>query len=150
MRQLPEQPRFDRAETEVVAGGGRGCLRVMVQHPANFAGAEIRVQQQSGALAPVFSESLLAPVAADFGGSTVLPDQGGPTGTTGAAAPEHCGFPLVGDSATHHGQALRVIQLLVQLDQGLVLAVPDRVRILLHPAIGWVVDRQGGGSAGQQ
>jgi len=140
--ELPEQPGFDGAEAEVIAGGGVSGLRQMVEHPTDLAGAEIRIQQQTGALAPALPQTGFAPVATDVGSATVLPHQCGSTGETAAAAPEHRCLPLVGDAATQHRRALTVVQLPVQLDQGLKLAAPDRLRILFHPAVSGVVDRQ--------
>jgi len=100
--ELPQQPGLNGAETEIVGLSCSGSFGVMVEHPPDLAGAEIRVEQQSGAIAPGFSQSSLTPGCADVRGASVLPHQRGTTGATAAAAPEHRCLPLVGDSTAHH------------------------------------------------
>ena len=139
--QLPEQPGFDSPEAEIVRGRCSGCFGLMVQHPTDLAGAEIGVQQQAGALAPVFCQSGIGPGFADVCRAPVLPHQGGTTGATAAAAPEHRCFALVRDSAAHHCGSLHIAQLTVKLAHGLALAGPDRLGILLNPTVRGVVDR---------
>ena len=54
--EIPKQPRFDGPETEVISGGRRCRFRLMVEHPMDLAGAEVRVQQKSAAVAPAFAQ----------------------------------------------------------------------------------------------
>ena len=140
--ELPEQPAFHRAETEVIAGRGSLGVVVVVEHPADLAGTEVGVEQQARAPAPLLLQSLLLPGVADGGGAAVLPDEGRSAGEATAAAPQHGGFPLVGDAAAHHRFALPLTELRIELHQGLPLAGPDLDRVLFHPSIGGVGNRQ--------
>ena len=114
----------------------------MRQHPVDLAGAEVGVEQQAGAFPPVLFESGLLPLAADLGGAAVLPDQGRPTGLAIAAPPKHRRFALIRDATAHDRAALVVAQPVVQINQSLVLTAPDRIRMLFHPAVRRVLDRQ--------
>ena len=123
--ELPKEPRFHGAKAEVIGGGGGSCFSVVLQHPTDFAGTEIGVEQEPCASPPVLFQSLALPVCADGCGPTVLPDQRWTARNTGAASPKHGCFPLVGDPTAHHRLALIVTQLLLKVDEGLPLARPD-------------------------
>ena len=116
----------------------------MPQKPVDLAGAEVGVEQQPGPSPPLRFQPLSFPVLTEVGGASVLPDEGGSTGSAVTALPENCCFALIGYSAGSHGLALFRGEAGLEIGHGLALAVPDRGRVLFDPTIGWIVDLQRG------
>jgi len=138
-----QQPAIHSADAQVSGLLSGRRLRVVIEQPADLAGTEIRIENQPGAMGPVVGIGSALPGAAQIAGAAVLPDQGWAHRNAIAAAPEHRGFPLIGDATGANSTALRITELALQRLQGLQLALPDVQRLLLHPAIGRVVNGQG-------
>ena len=140
--ELPQQPTINGAKAQAAIGLGCSRLGVVLQQPLHLAGTEIGVEHQPRALLPALSVRLLTPVAANGSGPPVLPDQGRAAGLALIRSPEHRGFALIGDATGGHSSTLLRAQLVLQLLHGLQLAAPNRQRVLFHPTVGGVLNRQ--------
>ena len=146
--ELPEQPAVHRAEGQATTGGRRLVI-AFPQQPEQLAGGKVGISQQAGAVADQRFEAAGFPRGAEGSGAAVLPDDRQPLGDAIGAAPEQGGFALVGDAAGGHRPPLLGADRRLQGRHRLQLALPDRGRILLHPAIGRIAGLQGGAAAAQ-
>ena len=94
--ELPCEPRVDRAEGELAALGARACAGDLVEQPGDFRAAEVRIDDQPGALAHQALGAHLAQLLALGGGATVLPHDGVVDRLAALAVPDDGGLPLVG------------------------------------------------------
>ena len=128
--QLPDEPRFHRAEQQVppvrlFPGAGD-----VVQHPADLGGGEVGVDQQArGGL-----DALLQPPAlqllAELRRPAALPDDGVVYRPAGGLVPEDGSLPLVGDADAGH----LPLQPGCGLGSRTALRLPDLHGVMLYPA----------------
>ena len=97
-RQVPDKPGIHGAEGQLARLGPRAHAVHIVEDPGQFRAAEIRVQQQAGAVGHDVFEAFGLEALAVIGGATVLPDDGVEHRLAGGAVPDQRGFALVGDA----------------------------------------------------
>ena len=134
--QPPQQEAVHGAERQVAAPGHIHCAGVF-QYPGGLGGGEVGVYHQAAArrhhrLVPGGGQ-----LGAAGGGASVLPDDGVVDGGAGAAVPDDCGFPLVGDADGGRGGG--ACQDLAAGGYGI---GPDHFGIVLDPAVPRVDLRQ--------
>ena len=122
----------------------------MLDQPVDFAGAEVRIQQQSCACSPLLLQTFLLPSVTESGRAAVLPDQSRAARLPVATAPKNGGLALIGDAAGDDSTALLWSQGLLQAAHRQSLAFPNGHGVLFHPAISGVLDRQGSGGTGDR
>src|SRR5258708_3421833 len=96
--EAPEQKAVDGAERERAGFGRRARASHMIKQPCDFAGGEIRIEQEPGLacyLALVTGPPQCLAVA---DGAPILPDDCIVDGFSSAAIPDHRGFALIGDA----------------------------------------------------
>src|ERR1035437_2818259 len=97
-RQLPEQPAIDRAEGELARFSIAARAGNVVQDPRDFAGREIGIDQQAGALLDQRTVTFTPEALAEISGAPVLPDDRVVDGFPSLAIPHDRGLALVGDA----------------------------------------------------
>ena len=131
--ELPDEPRFDRAEQQLPTFGAVARVRHVVKQPLELRSGEIRVGQKSGLLgdhfgyAAFFLERIRDPRRA-----AALPDDRVVDGSAACPVPEDRRFALVGDpDALHAAGCARFFQ---RLRADAALAFPYLKRVVFHPA----------------
>ena len=96
--EFPDQPSFYGTEEEISGFGLGAGAGDMIEDPGDFGGGEVGIEDEAGAFLDEGSVASGAEGIADWGGATVLPDDGIVDGFTGVTIPEDGGFALVGDA----------------------------------------------------
>src|SRR5690606_34400282 len=74
--QAPYQEAVHGAKSELAALGALGGARHLAQHPGDFGGGEVRVENQPGLAGDAGLVAASLEVGAILGGASVLPDDG--------------------------------------------------------------------------
>ena len=128
--QLPDEPRFHRAEQQVppvrlFPGAGD-----VIQHPADLGGGEVGVDQQAGGGLDALLQPLALQLLAQLRRAAALPHDGVVHRPAGGLVPENGGLPLVGDADAGNVR----LQALRRLGRRPALRLPDLHGVMLHPA----------------
>ena len=132
--QPPDQETVDGATGQLTPLGAGPRTLDSVEQPFDLGAGKIWVQQQSG----FFGDHGFVAAFAQFGterrGAPVLPDDGFVNRLAGGAIPDQCGFALIGnaDGSDIIGRKTGLFQRSADRPDD---AVPDFLRIVLHPAI---------------
>src|SRR5690349_10429575 len=87
-REIPHQPRVNRAEREVASLGLCASAFDVSQNPLELRSREISVHHQSGLLSDQTGQAILLDPVANRSGAAVLPDDGIADGLSGGAIPD--------------------------------------------------------------
>ncbi len=98
--QAPQQKAVDRAECQLPGFRPAACTRHIIENPGQFAGGEIRIQQQATATAGHFLQPLRLQSSYPVRRATVLPDNRGIDRLATAAIPNQRGLTLIGNTDT--------------------------------------------------
>src|ERR1041384_8200807 len=114
-------------------GGARTRARNLVEQPCELGAAEVRVDDEAGALADQALRADLAQVLAQLGGAPVLPHDGVRDRLAGLAVPHDGGFALVRDA---DGQEIFCgnSTFSERVARHVALRGEDLARVVLHPA----------------
>ena len=130
---MPGKKGIDVAEEKVAGLGLFARFGDVIEQPADFEGAEIGGERESGLRA----EAVGSPVAGEFGDRFgdphILPDESVGHGFAGVAIPQDGGFALVGDSDGGQAGGLEAA-LRHGFRDDCARAEPDLVRVVLHPS----------------
>ena len=148
--EVPQQPAVHRAEAEIITAGGTGRVWFIQHQPADFAGTEVGVEEQTCAGMPFLLQTCVFPLLADVRGAAVLPHQCWAAGLSSAASPEDRCFPLIGHTAGDDSISLLPADRLFQTLHRQSLTLPDVAGILFHPSVRRVTDGQGRAGAGHR
>src|SRR5690606_34379799 len=131
--EVPDEPGVDVAETQIA---GFGLLRRtldVVEDPADLRAGEVGGEGQTGLVTEPVLPAVLAELVDDLVRPGVLPDDGVVNGLAGVAVPHHRRLPLVGDADGGDVGDVHAPLLQRPVDD-LLGAVPDLLRVVLHPA----------------
>src|ERR1041384_5809380 len=129
----PDEPRVHGAERELPARRALTRARNLVEQPCELGAAEVRVDDEAGALADQALRADLAQVLAQLGGAPVLPHDGVRDRLAGLAVPHDGGFALVRDA---DGQEIFCgnSTFSERVARHVALRGEDLARVVLHPA----------------
>ena len=131
--QVPQQPAVDGAKSQFAALGSLPRPGDIIQQPGNFAGGKIGIQQQPCLATDHSFTALLDKLAADVCSAAILPDNGIVYRLAGVAIPDHCGFPLVGN--TYGGNLVGIYAGICDcLPSGIQTGLPDIHGVVFNPA----------------
>src|ERR1700691_750942 len=131
--QLPKQPGVDRAEGQTTGFGELAGIWYLTQNPGDFAGGEISVDQQAGALPNQIFVASRFEFLAKGGCPAILPDDRIVDGLSGGTVPDDGGLALVCDADSSY-----VARFCTSLGQGFKgnrdLRCRDLFGIVLNPS----------------
>ena len=100
-RQMPDQPGIHGTESEFTALGARSRAWKIIQQPGDLGTAEIRIDNETGALAYQTLGTDAPEFVAQRRSAAVLPDNRVMEWFTALAVPHDGGFALIGDADGH-------------------------------------------------
>ena len=96
LRELPDKPAVDGAESEFPALGPLACARNVVQNPGHLRAREVGVDDETSLLLNQSLEPVTLQPVAEAGGPSILPDDCIVNRVAGDAVPDDARFALVG------------------------------------------------------
>src|SRR5690242_18298111 len=131
--ELPHEPGVDGAERELAALGARARAGNVVEQPGELGAAEVRVDDEAGALAHQALGARRAQLLAERRRAPVLPDDRAMQRLAALAIPEKRGLALVRDA---HGRELleRQVRFAHRFARRIALRAVDLARVVLDPA----------------
>ena len=130
--QFPDQPTVHGAEAELSGIRQFAGLRSVLEDPVHFGAGKIGIGHQSGLASQYPVKALLLEFLAEVRCATALPVDRRTQCLARLVVPCNGGFTLVGDAHCRH-VCHRPPRLGQCLGDGLLLAAPDFLRMLLHP-----------------
>ena len=132
-RQLPDEPRFDRAEQQLAALRTLACAGDVFKQPVYLRAGEIGIDDKAGLGPEAVRQALGLEAVAVFTCAAALPDNGVVDGFACDLIPDNGGFALVGD-ADGSDVGGSCTDLLHGLDGYAKLCRPDLICIVFDPA----------------
>ena len=132
-RQLPDEPRLDRAEQQLAALCALTGAGDIFEQPVDLCAGEVGVDDEAGLGAEGIGQALGLERVAVFARPAALPDDGVVDGLTGDLIPDDRGLALVGD-ADGGDIGGSCADLLHGLDSYAKLRGPDLICVVLDPA----------------
>src|ERR1700683_4586222 len=136
IREVPDEPRIDGAEKELALFGASAGFGNVFEHPGDFGGGEIRIEQEAGLLPDGLLHAFVAQAFAEGRGAAILPDDGVANRLAGLAIPDDGGFALVG-GAKGCDVARADARFAENFDSSRKLRSENVERIVLNPAGCW-------------